>query len=185
MTSISGTTRASLELHLIRRSAPAEQDPAADKRRQDRENGRVAAQEFANEALLTAVTVLRTCPDPKQKLTAAKMIMDRAWGAPKVDESENQKLANRNILDILSAISQENTKQLEKPVHAQQIEQKPSNPALEALFEEEIEDAEIVTGVQGESGPQFAQAEPVPATQSVAPAVPGSKPRRGRPPKGK
>lgn len=174
------------ELHLIRRSMPAEPDPAAEKRKQDRENGRMAALEYANEALLTAVAVLRTCPDPKQKLQAAKMIMDRAWGTPKADDSEQQKLANRNILDILATISLENTaKPLEKPVEAEKIEQKQPHSALEALFEGEIEDAEIVTGVPGAAGAQPGEAQPVSAAESVPSAVPGGKPRRGRPPKSK
>lgn len=174
------------ELHLIRRTMPAEKDPAADQRRQDRENGRQAALAYADEALLTAVAAMRTCPDWKQKLQAAKMIMDRAWGTPKADDSEQQKLANRNILDILATISLENTaKPLEKPVEAEKIEQKQTHSALEALFDEDIEDAEIVAGVPGAVGAKPSQAEPVPAAKPIEPAVPAGKPRRGRPPKSK
>ena len=184
MTSISGSTASQhIELHLIRRNVP---DPAAEKRKADRENGRQAALEFANEALLQAVSVMRTSPDAKQRLQAAKMIMDRAWGTPKADDSEQQKLKNRDILDVLAMISMENTKQItEKPVAAEKIEQKQPVSSLEDLLIGEGEYAEVIESVEGGLGPVTAAPEPVAEAEPAPGAVPAGKPRRGRPPKSK
>lgn len=97
-----GTTPV-FELNLIRRDLPA--DPAAEKRKQDREDGRQKALEYANDALCEMVTLMRTCPDPKIRLQAAKNVMDRAWGTPKAVEGEAQALKNRSIIEVLAAIS--------------------------------------------------------------------------------
>lgn len=93
------------ELHLIRRDVTA--DPAAAKRKKDREDGRVAAAAFAQEALQEAVALMRNCPDPKIRLQAAKMVMDRAWGTPKATEDESQIQKNKSIIEVLAGISAE------------------------------------------------------------------------------
>lgn len=90
-------------LNLIRRDLPP--DPATEKRRADREDGRQKAMEYANSALQTMVTLMNTSPDPKIRLQAAKNIMDRAWGTPKAVEGEAQALKNRSIIEVLAAIS--------------------------------------------------------------------------------
>lgn len=183
MSSVSGSATQTLELHLIRRNVP---DPAAEKRKADRENGRQQALEFAGEALLQTVHEMRTSKDAKQRLQAAKMIMDRAWGTPKADDSEQQKLKNRDILDVLAMISMENTKQIaEKPVAAEKIEQKQPISSLEDLLIGEGEYAEIVEPVEGGPGQVAVAPEPAPEAEPAPGAVPAGKPRRGRPPKSK
>lgn len=92
-----------LELQIISRGRMT--DPVADKRKADKENGRLQAQVFAAEALLTAVKIMRTSVDETQQLKAAKLIMERAWGIPKsaVEEEDNNRA--HSILEVLAAMS--------------------------------------------------------------------------------
>lgn len=96
-------TTIGFELKLVDRARMT--DPIAEKRKADKENGRLQAQQFAQEALLTAVGVMRTTKDETQKLKACKMIMERAWGIPKsaVEEEDNNR--SHSILEVLAAIS--------------------------------------------------------------------------------
>lgn len=96
----------SLEFRLIQRNVP---DPVSQKRREDRENGRQQAQQYALEALQEAITVMRQTKDESIKLKAAKMVMDRAWGTPKAMEDEDKLRANRSIIDVLAEISSDFT----------------------------------------------------------------------------
>ena len=115
-----------IKLHLIQRVMPP--DPLAEKRKRDRENGRIAALEFANEALLETVAVMRSTKDPSIKLKAAKEIMNRAWGTPKNVEDESKAMANRSMLEVLATISTE----------LAALEHQPDAPVLEQTnFEDE------------------------------------------------
>lgn len=132
------------QLNLIQRQPSA--DPNAEKRRIDRENGRQAAQRFAEEALLETVAVMRTTTDPDQKLKAAKMIMDRAWGTPKAAETDQEVMKNRTILEIMANISSEITQvTYDMSQQQQKIEKTDINDAIEGLLLEEDPD-------DGESG---------------------------------
>lgn len=93
------------ELHLIRRDVTV--DPAAAKRKKDREDGRQKAQVFAEEALQQMVALMRNDPDSKIRLQAAKYVMDRAWGTPKAIEDESQAQKNKSIIEVLAGISAE------------------------------------------------------------------------------
>lgn len=85
-------------------------DPVAEKRREDIETGRRAAQEFAYEALHGMVHLMRTSQDESIKFKAQKEIMDRAWGKSKpLTEEEKQGADAATILDILGAMSREMT----------------------------------------------------------------------------
>ena len=93
------------ELKVVDRQRMA--DPESAKRRADRENGRQQAQQFASEALLIAVNIMRTSKDPTQVLKAAKMVMDRAWGIPKSAEDEEQDARSKSIIELLASMSME------------------------------------------------------------------------------
>lgn len=109
-----------LEMHFIQRNVPRQNDPAVEQRKRDRENGRQAAQVYAPEALLEAVNMMRNSKDEKQRLSAAKYIMDRAWGPPKAPDEQEVALGNRDIFDVLASISAEITQAIEeKPVNAE------------------------------------------------------------------
>ena len=97
------------ELKVVNRSANQLAESDAAKRRADRENGRVQAQQFAAEALLSAVNIMRTSKDPTQVLKAAKMVMDRAWGIPKSAEDEEQSAKNQSVIELLASMSMEIT----------------------------------------------------------------------------
>ncbi len=72
-------------------------DPIAEKRREDIETGRRAAQEFAYEALHGMVHLMRTSQDESIKFKAQKEIMDRAWGKSKpLTEEEKTKVIYRD-----------------------------------------------------------------------------------------
>lgn len=119
-----------LELQFINRSPPKEADAATEQRKRDRENGRQMAMGYAQEALLKAVTVMRTSKDEKQAFAAAKYIMDRAWGPPKAPDEAEIALGNRDIFDVLASISAEITQTIEeKEVNASiQVEEAKNGP---------------------------------------------------------
>lgn len=99
-----------LNLAAFSRQAVRVADPVAERRREDIETGRRAAQEFAYEALHGMVHLMRTSPDESIKFKAQKEIMDRAWGKSKpLTEEEKQGADAASILDILGAMSREMT----------------------------------------------------------------------------
>ena len=97
-----------LNLAAFSRHGLARPDSAAEKRREDIETGRRAAQEYAYEALYGMVQLMRTSQDESIKFKAQKEIMDRAWGKSKpLTEEEKQGADAATILDILGAMSRE------------------------------------------------------------------------------
>lgn len=99
-----------LNLAAFSRQPSLRSDPIAEKRREDIETGRRAAQEFAYEALHGMVHLMRTSQDESIKFKAQKEIMDRAWGKSKpLTEEEKQGADAATILDILGAMSREMT----------------------------------------------------------------------------
>ena len=97
-----------LNLAAFSRHGLARPDTIAEKRREDIETGRRAAQEFAYEALHGMVHLMRTSQDESIKFKAQKEIMDRAWGKSKpLTEEEKQGADAASILDILGAMSRE------------------------------------------------------------------------------
>lgn len=96
-------------------------NPDLEQRRQDQESGRRAAQEFAYEALLKNVSLMRLSPDENIQLKASHYIMDRAWGKSKpLTEEEKRSEDAASILDVLARMSASNT----------QIEQEAAKPKL-------------------------------------------------------
>lgn len=153
-----------LEMRFIQREAPKAPDPAAEQRKRDRENGRQQAQAYASEALLQAVTIMRTSKDEKTQLNAAKYIMDRAWGPPKAPDEQEIALGNRDVFDVLASISAEITQHIqEKDVDATVQARGPENDAIAG----EIEDG---------SGPEFGGDGFFAALAAAQGAVPAGEP---------
>jgi hypothetical protein len=103
--------RVLIELNLAAFSRQvARVDPVAEKRREDIETGRRAAQEFAYEALHGMVHLMRTSQDEGIKFKAQQEIMNRAWGKTKpLTEEEKQGADAATILDILGEMSRNMT----------------------------------------------------------------------------
>lgn len=147
------------ELKLVGRlnaGLPASRPPTSpdiERKRHDQETGRRLANEYAEEALLTSVHIMRTDPDPSIRLRAANTIMDRAWGKSKPLAEEEKKGADAgSILDVLAAVSTHMSAIEQTPPDAPAIEHQPSSPeeSLERLLDDlnadDAEDAEIVDG---------------------------------------
>lgn len=126
-----------IQLNLIQRNVPTEQTEAAQKKAQDRENGRLLAQQHAEEALQATLLAMRagvTAKDWPTVLKASKQLMDRAWGTPKTEDNSSQVLTNRSILEVLAGISMEiSNSQDQQAVDAKRISQ---DAAVEAEFSE-------------------------------------------------
>lgn len=76
---------------------------------QDQEAGRRLMAEYAPEACLKVLNLLRITNDPATILKCAKFITDRAWGTPKPMTEEEKKGADGgSILDVLAAASVHN-----------------------------------------------------------------------------
>lgn len=111
-------------------------DPSREKRMADAESGRQQALVYAQEALLAAVSTMRTTKDDGKRLQACKMILDRAWGVPKTadDASETQK--NQSIIELLASMSSNYTS-LPSQAASSSPQLTQSDPgALEGLFVE-------------------------------------------------
>lgn len=113
-------------------------DPYANKRKADREDGRLKALEYAEEALLFDVAVMRdTSEDMKHRMAASARIQNRAWGTPKATPDEDPKIANKTMLDIFEGISLTlGAEEMERRIAAQPSQtEHPVMKALEAEFE--------------------------------------------------
>lgn len=121
-----------------------------EQRRQDQETGRRLACEYAEEALLVNVHVMRTSPDENIKLRAAKNIMDRAWGQTKALTEEEKKGADAgSILDVLAAVSARQGQIERTPPDAPALEHDPASPDddLEQLLNDlDTDDAVLIDG---------------------------------------
>lgn len=130
-------------------SAP-KTSPDIERRRQDQETGRRLANEYAEEAFLNTVHVMRTTTDEQVRLRASKQIMDRAWGLTKALTEEEKKGADAgSILDVLAAVSSHMSAIEQTPPDAPAIEHRPesTDDSLEKLLNDlNTEDAEIVDG---------------------------------------
>lgn len=100
------------ELKLMGRLNPAKlrpppaEDSAIQSRRNDREKGRQLCADYATEAILTLVSLMRQDPDPNIKMRAAKMILDRGLGQTKpVTEEEKKQAGVADILELLAGVS--------------------------------------------------------------------------------
>lgn len=123
------------EFRAIVREVP---DPLAQKRREDRENGRQKAQKYAEEALLTMVTLMRQTQDEGIKFKAAQAVMNRAWGTPKAMEDEDKLKANRSIIEVLAEISEDfSEKERQKRLEAQKPALFTEKEALDAVLLQE------------------------------------------------
>lgn len=60
------------------------------------------AREYADEAVLTIVGLMRGSQDERIKLKAAMTLIERAYGAPKQPENAS---ANESIIEVLARIS--------------------------------------------------------------------------------
>lgn len=80
--------------------------PDTSLRRHDQETGRKLANQYAEEAMLKLVSIMRVTTDENVALRTCKMIMDRAWGQTKALTEEEKKGADAgSILDILASVS--------------------------------------------------------------------------------
>lgn len=119
------------ELHLVGRvsglgqavSVPQQNDPSVNRKRHDQEKVRKVAVEYAEEALLKYVDLMRNDPDSRIQLQAADRILNRSIGMAKALSEEEKKGADAgSILDVLAAVS----------IRAAAIEQRPPDaPAIE------------------------------------------------------
>lgn len=129
-------------------STPQQSSPHIVKQREDRETGRRLAAEYAPEALLKNVHLMRTSTDENIVLRATKAIMDRAWGNTKPATEEEKKGADAgSILDVLAAMSLQASITEQRPPDAPAIEHDAQNPenSLESFLNElDAEDAELV-----------------------------------------
>lgn len=91
----------------IKRKVPlTAEDPYAARRKKDREDGRQAAQMFADEALLLTVQMMRNPGvDDKVRFQCQREVMNRAWGTPKATADEDPRMAAHDMLEILAAFS--------------------------------------------------------------------------------
>lgn len=97
-----------MELHLVKTAAQERRDPFKQKRDRDREDGRLKALEFAEEALLLTVQMMRDpAVEAKLRYQCQREVMNRAWGTPKVTPDEDPTQKNANILMILESFSRE------------------------------------------------------------------------------
>jgi len=82
---------------------------AVDTKIQDQEAGRRLSAAYAQEAILKAVSLMRTSTDDSTILKCIKLITDRAWGSPKpLTEEEKKGADGGTILDILASMSAQN-----------------------------------------------------------------------------
>lgn len=138
-----------MELKLVATAAQERKDPFKEKRDRDREDGRLLALAYAEEALLLHVADMRDpTVDPKIRVRCREYVMNRAWGTPKVTPDEDQSVKNANILMILENFSRDQA-QLEaaQRVHpAQSLEHEVSLPnhATDAPSQFEDEEAQDV-----------------------------------------
>lgn len=95
------------ELRVVcsRRIIESKADPVRQKRAAEVESARQQAALFAHEALLVTVSTMRTTRDDGERLKAAKMIMDRAWGVPKTADDANETEKNQSIIELLASMS--------------------------------------------------------------------------------
>lgn len=131
--------------------APVLPSPATEQRRQDQETGRREANKYAEEALFKVLAIMRTSPDERLAMNAAKMIMDRAWGQTKPLTEEEKKGADAgSILDILASVSMTQTG-IENEARGHAIESRKNENAIEG--ESTVLDAEdFLAEVERERG---------------------------------
>jgi hypothetical protein len=129
-------------------SKPQQSSPHIEARREDQETGRRLANEYAKEALLTQVHLMRTSTDENVIMRASKEIMNRAWGQTKALTEEEKKGADAgSILDVLAAVSSHMSAIEQTPPEAAAIEHQPetTEDSLEKLLDDlNTEDAELI-----------------------------------------
>lgn len=166
-----------IQLNLINRNVPTEQAEAAKKKAQDRENGRLLAQQHAEEALQATLLAMRAAVNAKDwpvVLKASKQLMDRAWGTPKTEDNTNQVLTNRSILEVLAGISMEiGNSQDQQAVDAKRISQ---DAAVEAEFSEVPGDERETVEIPRGTGASAAGDDALDALWDEPDSVPGGEP---------
>lgn len=130
-------------------SRPTEGNPDVAHKRHDQEKVRKVAAEYAEEALLRYVHLMRNSPDERIQMQAADRILNRAIGMAKALSEEEKKGADAgSILDVLAAVSARQGEIERTPPDAPAIEHDPQGPdaSFEKLMDDiEAEDAVIVT----------------------------------------
>ena len=144
------------ELHLVGRvsglgqavSAPQQTDPSVSHKRHDQERIRKVAVEYAEEALLRYVHLMRNSPDERIQLQAADRILNRSIGMAKALSEEEKKGADAgSILDVLAAVSIRAAATEQRPPEAPAIEHEPktAEDSLQALLDDlDAEEAVII-----------------------------------------
>lgn len=135
------------EIRILRRSKSIAEDPIAAQRKQDQETGRQEALKYAQEALMTVVHKMRTSPDENVVMKACVEVMNRAWGKPVPTASEDPKLANKSILDILEAVSITHAR-VEHTERQKALEAQPVHPAASMDLQSDYELIEADDGTQ-------------------------------------
>jgi hypothetical protein len=122
-------------------------DPDVSHKRHDQEKIRKVATDYAEEALLKYVSLMRTSPDERIQLQAADRILNRAIGMAKALSEEEKKGADAgSILDVLAAVSARCSATEQKPPEAPALEHEPkaAESSLESFLDELAEDAVII-----------------------------------------
>lgn len=118
-------------------SGPSEVSPFTEKRRNSQERIRQLADEYANEALLKHVYIMRHDPDSRIQQASANVILNRAIGLAKAISEEEKKGADAgSILDVLAAVSAYQGKIERTPPDAPVIEHNPDDENFEKLMQD-------------------------------------------------